>query len=71
MPYSMFFSPDGKAIHQSSAGFVLMRSYFKAVDPGEHLVTVGSHGCVGLGEADAKALFERTPPNTTVEVVSR
>ena len=42
MPYSMFFTVDGKAIHATK--WATMRSYLHA-----YLVeSVGSHGCVGL-----------------------
>ena len=64
MPYTMFFSADGKAIHgtQMSA----LRSYLHA-----YLTeSVGSQGCVGLTDDDAKALFEWEPLGTPVVVIS-
>ena len=69
MNYAMFFTSDGKAIHHSSAGWVTLRSFGKALGAEQLGVTVGSHGCVGISEEDAKALFERTPLNTIVEIV--
>ena len=55
MPYSMFFSKDGKAIHGTS--WATLRSYLHA-----YLTeSVGSMGCVGLTEDDAKELYEWTP----------
>lgn len=70
MDYAMFFTPDGKAIHHSSSGWVFLRSFGKALGAEELGATLGSHGCVGLSREDARALFERTPMNTTIEVVS-
>jgi len=63
MPYTMFFTDDGKAIHGTS--FATIRSYLHAY------VTdaVGSKGCVGLGDDDAKQLFEWAPIGTTVVVM--
>ena len=52
MPYSMFFSEDGKAIHGTTMG--TLRSYLHA-----YLTeSVGSQGCVGLTDDNAKALFD-------------
>jgi lipoprotein-anchoring transpeptidase ErfK/SrfK len=31
---------------------------------------VGSHGCVGLDEEDAKTLYQKTPTNTPVEIIT-
>jgi lipoprotein-anchoring transpeptidase ErfK/SrfK len=70
MPYAMFFTPDRKAIHESSIGWVWARSLGKALGVEELGVTLGSHGCVGLSHDDAKALYEKTPINTWIEVVS-
>jgi lipoprotein-anchoring transpeptidase ErfK/SrfK len=70
MPYAMFFTPDRKAIHESSAGWVWIRSLGKALGAEKLGLTVGSHGCVGLNQEDAKALFELTPLNTWIEVIS-
>jgi len=63
MPYSIFFTPDRKAIHASPLAKI--RSYAKYLGIGEP----GSHGCVGLSEDDAKWMYEWTPIGTIVEVV--
>jgi lipoprotein-anchoring transpeptidase ErfK/SrfK len=65
MPFSMFFSADGKAIHQSP--FARERSHAKYLGIGDP----GSHGCVGLDEADARALFGWAPVGTRIEIVAR
>ena len=60
MPYTMFFSQDGKAIHGTKLATV--RSYL-------HMYiteSVGSQGCVGLTEDDAKALFDWAPIGTSI-----
>ena len=64
MNYAMFFS-HGKAIHQYH-GFLplpLVRASKSVTD------LVGSHGCVRLSEADARALFDWTPRFTEVHVL--
>jgi len=62
MPYTMFFTDDGKAIHGTS--IATLRSYLHA-----YLTeSVGSQGCVGLTDDNAKALFEWTPVGTPVVV---
>lgn len=63
MPYTMFFTEDGKAIHGTS--FATIRSYLHA------FVTdsVGSKGCVGLGDDNAKELFEWAPLGTAVVIL--
>jgi lipoprotein-anchoring transpeptidase ErfK/SrfK len=64
MPYTMFFSSDGKAIHGTHMSS--LRSYLHA-----YLTeSVGSQGCVGLTDDDAKALFEWAPLGTPVVVIS-
>ena len=64
MPYTMFFSADGKAIHGTQ--MTVLRSYLHS-----YLTeSVGSKGCVGLIDDDAKALFEWTPIGTPVVVIS-
>jgi lipoprotein-anchoring transpeptidase ErfK/SrfK len=65
MDYAMFFTKDGKAIHQSA--YVTLRSFGMWAG----MSFLGSHGCVGLAEADAKALYEWTPLHTVVEVVNK
>ncbi len=64
MPYTMFFTADGKAIHgtQLSALRSYLHSYLTE--------SVGSQGCVGLTDDDAKALFEWAPIGTPVVVIT-
>jgi lipoprotein-anchoring transpeptidase ErfK/SrfK len=64
MPYTMFFTADGKAIHGTQ--MTALRSYLHT-----YLTeSVGSQGCVGLTDDDAKALFEWAPLNTLVVVTT-
>lgn len=63
MPYSMFFTNDGKAIHGTQ--YATARSYLHAYVT----ESVGSHGCVGLTEEDAKTLFEWAPMSTRVVIL--
>lgn len=63
MPYTMFFTPDGKAIHGTL--MAPLRSYLHSLG-GE---SVGSHGCVGLTDDNAKVLFEWAPEGTPVVVI--
>ena len=64
MPYTMFFSSDGKAIHGTQMSS--LRSYLHA-----YLTeSVGSKGCVGLTDDDAKALFEWAPLGTPIVIIS-
>ena len=60
--YAMFFSSDGKAIHQSNA--VAMTSILKTWGANYF----GSHGCVRLSESDAAKLFVWAPSNTPVMI---
>ncbi len=63
MDYAMFFTHDGKAIHQYHGPIpisVLRLTRNNITD------WVGSHGCVRLSEDDAKALFDWTPSSTRV-----
>lgn len=65
MNYAMFFTNDGKALHQYHGPVPLgvvrvMRSRVSE--------WFGSHGCVRLREEDARVLFEWTPKNTVVEI---
>jgi lipoprotein-anchoring transpeptidase ErfK/SrfK len=64
MPYTMFFTADGKAIHgtQLSALRSYLHSYLTE--------SLGSQGCVGLTDDDAKALFEWAPIGTPVVVIT-
>jgi lipoprotein-anchoring transpeptidase ErfK/SrfK len=64
MPYTMFFTEDGKAIHGTQ--MATLRSYLHS-----YLTdSVGSQGCVGLTDDNAKALFEWTPIGTSVVVIT-
>lgn len=64
MPYTMFFTADGKAIHGTL--FAPLRSYLHSMG----VESVGSQGCVGLTDDNAKVLFDWAPEGTPV-VVSR
>ena len=59
-----FFSKDGKAIHGTQ--WATIRSYLHAYIT----ESVGSQGCVGLTEEDAKALFAWAPVGTPIEVMA-
>jgi lipoprotein-anchoring transpeptidase ErfK/SrfK len=64
MPYTMFFTQDGKAIHGTQ--MATLRSYLHS-----YLTeSVGSQGCVGLTDDNAKALFDWAPVGTPVIVVN-
>lgn len=64
MPYTMFFTADGKAIHGTQ--MATLRSYLHT-----YLTeSVGSHGCIGLTDDNAMALFEWAPKGTPVIVIS-
>lgn len=63
MPYTMFFTPDGKALHGTLAPNI--RSYVRSYVTG----SVGSHGCVGLSDDAAKLLFDWAPVGTPVIVI--
>ena len=65
MNYAMFFTHDGKALHQYHGVVPLsvVRTARSSVSE-----WFGSHGCVRLAEADAKALYEWAPVGTTVHV---
>jgi lipoprotein-anchoring transpeptidase ErfK/SrfK len=64
MPYTMFFTKDGKAIHGTD--MATLRSYLHS-----YLTeSVGSEGCVGLTDDNAKALFGWAPVGTPVIVIS-
>ena len=62
MPYSMFFSQDGKAIHGTNVA--TLRSYLQTFLTS----SLGSKGCVGLTDNNAKALFEWAPVGTVIIV---
>ena len=65
MHYALFFTRDGKAIHQyhGALGLSLVRAARQTVSD-----WFGSHGCVRLTEEDARALFEWSPLRTQVFV---
>ena len=64
MPYTMFFTEDGKAIHGTQ--MATLRSYLHS-----YLTeSVGSQGCIGLTDDNAKALFDWAPMGTPVIVMS-
>jgi lipoprotein-anchoring transpeptidase ErfK/SrfK len=64
MYYAMFFTHDGKAIHQyHGPAFWLVRQLKQDASD-----WFGSHGCVRLTEEDAKTLYEWAPVNTRVIV---
>ena len=64
MPYTMFFTADGKAIHGTQ--MATLRSYLHS-----YLTeSVGSQGCIGLTDDNAKALFDWAPVGTPVVVTT-
>ena len=63
MPYTMFFSKVGKAIHGTK--WATLRSYLHAYVT----ESVGSMGCVGLTEDNARTLFEWAPVGTTIAIL--
>jgi len=64
MPYSMFFSADGKAIHGTHMS--VLRSYLHAYLN----ESVGSKGCIGLTDDNAKALFDWAPVGTPIIILA-
>lgn len=65
MDYAMFFTHDGKALHQyhGVVPLSIVRTARSSVSE-----WFGSHGCVRLAEADAKALYGWAAVGTTVMV---
>ena len=63
MPYTMFFSEDGKAIHGTK--WATLRSFLHV----SVTESVGSMGCVGLTEDNAKTLFDWAPVGTTIAIL--
>jgi lipoprotein-anchoring transpeptidase ErfK/SrfK len=63
MPYTMFFTEDGKAIHGTN--WATLRSYMHVYV----LENVGSMGCVGLTTEDARKMFEWAPEGTRIVVL--
>ena len=64
MPYTMFFTKDGKAIHGTQ--MATLRSYLHSYLSD----SVGSQGCVGLTDDNAKALFDWALIGTPVIVIT-
>lgn len=62
MNFAMFFSSDGKAIHESE------NFYLRNVGMSFGCDSCGSHGCVGLSHDNAETLFNWTPVGTRVIV---
>lgn len=65
MNFPMFFTHDGKAIHQYHGPLPLAVVRFARNNITD---MVGSHGCVRLSQEDAKALFDWAPMGTTVKI---
>ena len=63
MPYTMFFTQDGKAIHGTE--WATLRSYVHTYIT----ESVGSHGCVGLTREDAESMFEWAPTKTRIVIL--
>lgn len=65
MDYAMFFTQDGKALHQyhGPVPLVVVRELKKGVSE-----WFGSHGCVRLEEDAARTLYEWAPMGTKVTV---
>jgi hypothetical protein len=63
MPYTMFFTEDGKAIHGTKLATI--RSFLHKYVSN----TVGSKGCVGLSNSNAKRMFEWAPMGTPVVIL--
>lgn len=64
MNYAMFFSADGKAIHQYHAGPLGLVRFFRR----NFSDWFGSHGCIRLREEDAAKLFDWAPVGTVVHI---
>jgi lipoprotein-anchoring transpeptidase ErfK/SrfK len=65
MHYALFFTSDGKALHQYHG--LLPLSLVRTAKQGSDWF--GSHGCVRLTEDDAKQLFEWAAIGTVVQVL--
>lgn len=66
MNYALFFTADGKAIHQyHGPGNLKLARWFKRAGIG----AIGSHGCVRLTEANARTIFEWAAVGTIVSVL--
>lgn len=66
MDYAMFFTHDGKALHQyhGVVPLAFVRTARSSVSD-----WFGSHGCVRLTGTDAKKLYEWASVGTTVQVL--
>ena len=66
MNYPLFFTHDGKALHQYHGPLPIwaLRSARNNVSD-----WIGSHGCVRLAENDAKAIYEWASIGTAVQVL--
>ena len=64
MPFSLFFSDDGKAFHGSP--WAVVRGYLQWLN----IADWGSHGCVGLDNSDAQWLYAWSPVGTAVRIYS-
>ena len=64
MNYALFFTADGKALHQYHG--VMPLSALRLMKSGTDWI--GSHGCVRLAESDAATLYKWAPLNTVVVV---
>ncbi len=62
MNYAMFFSRDGKAIHEAIG--VGVTSYLRFLG----VTSLGSHGCVRLSSEHAATMFAWTPVGTKVHI---
>ncbi len=65
MNYALFFTQDGKALHQYHGPVPLSMVRVMRTNVSDWF---GSHGCVRLDEKDAKALWEWADYGTMVEV---
>lgn len=65
MSFAMFFSADGKAIHESE------NFHLRNLGMSVGFDSAGSHGCVGLSHGDAEAMFNWTPSGTRLLVRER
>lgn len=66
MPWSVKFDIDWKALHGSPG--VWLRSNLHALMGTSLIPALGSHGCVGMAESDAKWFFEWTRIGTPIIV---
>jgi lipoprotein-anchoring transpeptidase ErfK/SrfK len=64
MNYALFFTADGKALHQYHG--IMPLSLLRTMKSGTDWI--GSHGCVRLSESDASALYKWAALNTVVVV---